>query len=229
MLTKKKKLSRKEIKEDRLVAFYYKIRGYFEQNQSRLMVYAGILVVIALAVVYYINHKKAVNQDAGLALSRVVDLYDRGSYLEAIEGRAGTNITGLKKIVEDYSGTENGEMAKIYLANSYNMLGKLDEAFKYYSSYSGDIPMLKAASLSGQAGYYAYKHDYEKAADMYNEAAHISKYNVENPDYMLKSAINYINAGENQKAKELLETIKTDYKTSQASRDVERYLALINT
>lgn len=228
MLTKKKKLSRKEIKEDKLVSTYYKVYGYIEENSSRLLTYGGILVVVALAVIYYINHNKEVNETAGLALSRVINSYDQGSYLEAIEGKAGTNMIGLKKIVEDYSGTENSETAKIYLANSYNRLGKFDEAFKYYKGYSGDIPMLKAASLAGQAGYYAYKHDYEKAAGLFNDAAHVSKYVVENPDYLLKSAINYINAGQNQKAKELLNTIKTDYRTSSASREVERYLALIN-
>jgi tetratricopeptide (TPR) repeat protein len=229
MLTKKKKLTRKEIKEDKLVSTYYKVLSYFEENRSRLLTYGGVLLVIALAVIYYVNHNKEVNQQAGLELSRVIDLYDNGSYLEAIEGRAGTDIVGLKKIVEDYGGTENGETAKIYMANSYNRLGKFDEAFKYYQSYSGDIPMLKAASLAGQAGYYAYKKDYKKAGDLFRDAAHVSKYNVENPDYMLKSAINYINAGENQRAKELLTTIKNDYKTSSASREVERYLALINS
>ena len=229
MLTKKKKLSRKEIKEDKLVSTYYKVYGYFEENRSRLLTYGGILVVVALAVIYYINHNKEINQEAGLALSRVIDSYDQGAYLEAIEGKAGTEVIGLKKIVEDYGSTENGETAKIYLANSYNRLGKFEDAFKYYKSYSGDIPMLKAASLAGQAGYYAYKNDYEKAAELYRDAAHISQYNVDNPDYLLKSAINYINAGQNQKAKELLETIKNDYKTSSASREVDRYLALTNT
>jgi TolA-binding protein len=170
-----------------------------------------------------------VNEQAGLALSRVIDSYDKGSYLEAIEGKAGTDVIGLKKIVEDYDGTENGEMAKIYLANSYNRLGKFDEAFKYYKSYSGDIPLLKAASLAGQAGYYAYKNEFEKAGDLFRDAAHVNKYNVENPDYMLKAAINYINAGQKENAKELLLTIKNDYKTSSASRDADRYLALVNS
>ena len=229
MLTKKKKLSRKEIKEDKLVSTYYKVYGYFEQNSSRLLTYGGILVVIALAVIYYVNHNKEVNQEAGLALSRVIDSYDQGSYLEAIEGKAGTDNIGLKKIVEQYGSTENGQTAKIYLANSYNRLGKFEEAFNYYRSYSGDIPMLKAASLAGQAGYYAYKNDFEKSAELYRDAAHISQYNVDNPDYLLKSAINYISAGQNQKAKELLETIKSNYKTSSAYREVDRYLALVNT
>ncbi len=227
MLTKKKKLSRKEIKEDKLVSSYYQAQSFVVENKSRLLTYGGILVVIALAVIYYVNHKKEVNQEAGVALSRVIDSYDKGAYLEAIEGKAGTEVIGLKKIVEEYDGTENGETAKIYLANCYNRLGKFDEAFNYYKDYSGDIPMLKAASLGGQAGYYAYKNASEKAADLYRDAAHVSKYNVDNPDYMLKSAINYINAGKNQQAKELLDTIKKDYKTSSASRDADRYLALV--
>lgn len=228
MLTKKKKLSRKEIKEDKLVSTYYKVYGYFQENSSRLLTYVGVLIVIALAVIYYINHKKEQNQEAGLALSKVIDAYSQGAYLEAIEGKAGTDNTGLKKIVEQYSGTENSETAKIYLANSYNNLGKLDEAFKYYDSYSGDIPMLKAAALAGQAGYYAYKNEFEKAGELYREAAHVSKFNVDNPDYLLKAAINYISAGKDSDAKELLNTIKNDYKTSQASKEVDRYLALIN-
>jgi tetratricopeptide (TPR) repeat protein len=193
------------------------------------LTYGGILIVVVFAVIYYVNHKKEVNEQAGLALSRVIDSYDKGSYLEAIEGKAGTDVIGLKKIVEDYDGTENGEMAKIYLANSYNRLGKFDEAFKYYKSYSGDIPLLKAASLAGQAGYYAYKNEFEKAGDLFRDAAHVNKYNVENPDYMLKAAINYINAGQKENAKELLLTIKNDYKTSSASRDADRYLALVNS
>ena len=228
MLTKKKKLSRKEIKEDKLVSTYYKAFGYVQKNSSRLLTYGGILILVALAVVYFINHKKEQNQKASLALSRVIDSYGQGSYLEAIEGKAGTDNIGLKKIVEQYDGTENGETAKIYLANSYDMLGKLDEAFKYYKSYSGDIPMLKAASLAGQAGYYAYKNDFEKAGELYREAAGVSKYNADNSDYLLKAAINFISAGKNNDAKELLNTIKKDYKTSTANREVDRYLALIN-
>ena len=132
MLQKKKKLSRKEIKEDKLVSTYYKTIGLYEENKSRVLLYAGALVVLAAAIIFYINNKKESNEQAGLMLSRVMSIYDSGLYLEAIEGRQGSNVIGLKKIVEEYGSTENGEIAKIYLANSYDMLGKFDEAFKYY-------------------------------------------------------------------------------------------------
>jgi len=42
----------------------------------------------------------------------------------------------------------------------------------------------------------------------------VSKENVLNPDYMLKAAINYIDAGNKEEAKDLLETIRKDYQTS---------------
>ncbi len=228
MLTKKKKLSKREIKEDKLVTTYYKVYNYFLENKNRLGMYAGGLVVVIAVIYFYLNNKASNNEQASLQLSRVVGLYDAGSYLEAIEGRQGTNLVGLKKIVSEYGSTENGEVAKIYLANSYQMLGKVEDAFKYYEDYGGKNEIYKATALSGQAGYYAYKKDFEKAADLFLNASRVSKENALNPEYILKAAINYIEAGNKEEAKELLETIRKDYQTSTAFREVDKYLTLVN-
>ena len=227
MLTKKKKLSKKEIKQDKLVETYYKAYGYFDENRSRILLYAGALVVVVFAVIYYVNNKKENNAKSEVLLSQVMSIYDQGSYLEAIEGRPSQNITGLKKIVEDYGSTENGETAKIYLANSYEMLGKSDEALKYYEDYDGDISMYKATALAGQAGIYTGKKEYEKAADLFRKASRISKTNVLNSDYMLDASINYIESGKKEEAKDLLESLKKDYPAAQATRKANEYLALV--
>jgi len=227
MLTKKKKLSKKEIKEDKLVSFYYKAYGFFNENKSRVITYAGVAAAVIVLAIFYINHRIQENKEAGLQLSQVMDLYDSGAYLQAIEGQAGTKVLGLKKIVEEYGSTENGETAKIYLANSYSFLGKEDEAFKYYDDYSGGIDIFKASSLAGQAGYYAFKNNYEKAANLYEKAANVTKEDVLNSDYLLSAAENYINAGKNKDAKEVLDKIKKDYTTSNAAREVEKYLAQV--
>lgn len=108
------------------------------------------------------------------------------------------------------------------------MLGKHDEAVKHYEDYSGDNEIFEATALAGEAGYYAYKNDYKKAADLYLQASRISKANVLNPEYMLKAAINHLNAGNDEEAKEILETIKSDYNTSAAFREVDKYLAQVN-
>jgi len=228
MLTKKKKLSKKEIKEDKLVSFMYKMEGFYEKYRSKLVLYGGVLVVAVAAAYFYINEKNSENDKAGLELSRVLLVFDTGSYLEAIEGRQGSNIIGLKRIVEEYSGTENGETAKIFLANCYAYLGNYDEALKYYEDYSGSIDIYKATALAGMAGYYASKDDYEKAAKMFKEAAGTAKINAQNPDYLLNAAVNYYKTGENEEAKILLDKIKEEYPSSDAKKQVDKYLALVD-
>ena len=108
------------------------------------------------------------------------------------------------------------------------MLDKIDDAFKYYKDYDGSIGIFKAASLAGQAGYYAYKNDFEKAADLYMQASKVSSEDVSNPDYMLKAGINYIKAGKKDDAKDIFEKIKKDYTSSTAFREVDKYLAQVD-
>jgi tetratricopeptide (TPR) repeat protein len=227
MIRKKKKLSKKEIKQDTLVEFFYNVENYFEKYKNKIFTYAAVVVVVAAAVYFYINQKAVNNEKAGLELSRVMTLFDQGAYLEAIEGKQGSNIKGLKSIVEEYGGTENGETAKIYLADCYAYLGNYDEAIKYYEDYNGSIDYLKATALAGQAGYYASNQDYEKAAKLYLEASKISDTNAENPDYLLNAGINYLKTGDKDEAKILFNKIKEDYVASLAQKEVDKYLALI--
>lgn len=228
MLTKQKKLVRKEIKEDKLVEFYYKSLNFFEENKNKVFTYLGAVAVVVIAVILYMNYKSGQNEEAANHLAKVMEMYDQGDYLGAIEGKKDVKMLGLKDIVAQYGSTENGETAKIYLADSYANLGKSDEAFKYYEDYSGDIDIFKATSLAGQAGYLSVKKEYEKAADLYMKASKVSKYDVMNADYIYQAAVNYFEAGEKDQAKNLLQTIKDDYKTSSVYSQVDRYLSQLN-
>ncbi|MEO8233257.1 MAG: tetratricopeptide repeat protein [Ignavibacteriota bacterium] len=228
MLTKQKKLVRKEIKEDKLVEFYYKSLNFFEENKNKVFTYLGAVAVVVIAVILYMNYKSGQNEEAANHLAKVMEMYDQGDFLGAIEGKKDVKTLGLKDIVAQYGSTENGETAKIYLANSYANLGKPDEALKYYEDYSGDIDIYQAAALGGQAGYHSVKKEYEKAADLYMKASKVSKYDVMNADYIYQAAVNYFEAGEKDQAKNLLQTIKDDYKTSSVYSQVDRYLSQLN-
>jgi len=227
MLQKKKKLSKKEIKEDKLINFYKSAVVFFEKYKNKILTYAGVVVVVAAAVYFYVNQKSESNEKAGLELSRIMPVYDQGSYLEAIEGKQGTNIIGLKRLVEEYGGTENGETAKIFLANCYTFLGNQEEAFKHYKDYSGSIDYFEATALAGQAGYFASKQDFEKAANLFLQASKSSKINSQNPDYLLNAGIYYLKAGEKEEAKILFDRIKEEYSTSLAYREVDKYLSQV--
>jgi tetratricopeptide (TPR) repeat protein len=227
MLQKKKKLSKKELKEDKLVTFVNKSTSFYEEYKNKIFTYGAIVVVAIAAVYFYINQKTEENLAAGIELSRVLQLYEQGSYLEAIEGREGSNIIGLKKIVEEYGSTENGETAKIYLANAFSYLGNKEEAIEYYEDYNGSIDYLKAASLAGRAGYHASLGEYEKAADLYLSAAKVTKLNAENPNYLLNAGIYYLKIDNEEEAEALFNQIKDDYANSAANREVAKYLAQI--
>ena len=228
MLTKKKKITKKNIKEDKLVTTYYKTVGFFNDNSQKIYLYGGILVAIIVAVFFYEKHISAQNSKASLELSRVMNLYQNGAYQQAIDGQPNSNIIGLKKIVEQYGSTETGETAKIFLANCYNMLGKYDEAFKYFDDYDGSIKMYKATSLAGKANYYAVNKEYLKAANAYKEAAFTDKNDALNSDYLLSAGINFLKVNKNDDAKEMFQKIKDEYKTTSAYREVDRYMAMVD-
>ncbi len=228
MLTKKKKLSKKEIKQDKLVETYYKAYSFIDKNRQRLMLYGGIFIVLVVAIIFFINNRKQKNETAGIELARVMDLYDSGNYVEAIQGQPGTPIIGLKRIVEEYGSTPNGETAKIYLADAYNLLGKSEDAYKYYKDYDGSISLYKASALAGQASYFETKKEYEKAADLYKKAAHVSEQDVLDAGYLVSAGINYMKAGKNKEAKEVFETVQKNYKTSSAAREVEKYIVQLD-
>lgn len=227
MLAKKKKLSKKEIKEDKLVTTFYEARSFYEENQTMIFAVVGVLAAIIIGIILYTNKVESDNLSASVELSRVIPSYNSGHYQEAIDGKPGTKMLGLIKIVDEYGGSEQGELARIYLANAYYFTGHYDKAFEQYDAYSGSDNLMIASAFAGKASVYAVKGDYKSAAEFYSKAASVSEYDPSNADYLLKAGINYIKSHDFLNAKASLEKIKKDYKTSVASREVDRYLAQI--
>lgn len=227
MLTAKKKISKKEMKEDKLVTTYYKFYNYFMANQAKFLIGLGVIAVLVVGYILINNKKQNDNLAAANLLSKVVPLYESGSMKEAIEGVKAQNIIGLKQIVEQYGSTEQGETAKIYLANAYSVTGNLEEALKYYEDYSGSNDLLKATALAGKAGILQSKKEYEKASDLFMDAAHVAKENPANAEYTLKAGICLLQAGKKSEAKEIFESIKKDYKNFAPYLEIDKYLAQV--
>jgi tetratricopeptide (TPR) repeat protein len=225
VLERRKKISKKQIKEDTLVTTYYRVQSFVIENQARLLIGVAAIALVVVAIVLFTNKRAKDNESAANLLAKVAPLYESGAYKEAIEGQSATNTVGLKKIVDDYGGTETGNAAKIFLANSYLLTNNNDAAYKAFDDYSGSNPLFKATALAGKAGCLETKKEYEKAADLFADAAKISKINPANADYLIRAGINYLHVGKKEEAKNLFETIKRDYKTSPVIYELDRYLA----
>lgn len=229
MLAKKKKLSKKEIKEDKLVTTFYEAKSFYGDNQTAIFSVVGIIVAIVIVAMLYTSKVEESNLLASVELGRVINTYNTGLYLQAIEGKAGTKEIGLAKIVDEYGGSEQGELARIYLANAYYFTEQYDKAMEAYDDYSGSDNLMVASALAGKAGCYENEKNYEAAAKYFSKAANVSKYVPSNPNYLLNAGINYLKIKNNSEAKSVLNKVKEDYATSLAARQVDKYLALINS
>lgn len=224
MLAPKKKISKREIKQDKLVETYFKAKTFFEENQKTILISLGSLVVIILLVIYLVNRSKERDIESTTLLGNVINLYDQSQYQQAIDGLPAKKIKGLKFIADEYGNTESGEAAKIFLANSYYQLGKYDEALKYYEDYDGDNKLFQATAYAGAAACYELKGNKEKAAELYLKAAKVVDSEVTTPEYLLYAARLNAEMGKKDVARKLLDQIKKEYSTSAPARDYDRYI-----
>lgn len=227
MIGKKKKLTKKELQEDTLVTSFYKTQEFVEEYKQKLIIGIGALAVLILAITWFVNKKSEDNLLAAAKLSQIIHAFEQGQFQKAIDGEPGTQLEGFKSIVDEFGGTEQGELAKIYLANSYYSLGKYDDALEAFSDYSGDSKIHQATAYAGMAACLEMNKDFGKSADYYKKAANYYILKSQSSEFLLNAGINYIKSGQKQDAKEVLEMIKKDYKTTNAAREVEKYLSQI--
>ncbi len=225
MLVPKKKISKREIKQDKLVENYFKVKNFYLNYQKIVLGSLGSVVLIVFVVIFLMNKSKENEEIANTQLARVLKLYDQASYRQAIDGVPGKNIRGLKALVEDLGSTESGETAKLYLANSFMSLGNIDEAKKYYDDYSGDIDLMKAAAYAGLASCYEVKNDLKNASEYFMKAANVVKNAAVTPEYLTNAARTYALAGDKVKAKKILDQMKKDFPETQFAREYDKYAA----
>lgn len=228
MLKPRKKMAeKKEIKQDFAVELYYKTINFFSKYTKELLIALGIIVIIVVAIIFYTMNKAKNNEKAGVELQNIMTVYNAGAYLDAINGNKTNKINGLKYIVEKYGNTENGNTAKIFLANAYFYLGKFNDALKYYDDYDGDNNILKASAYAGMASCYEGLNEFDKAAKYYQKAYKISEDNPQNGYYMLHAALNLIKLNQKEDAIQLIKSVRNDYKKDRyLIEEVDRYLSM---
>lgn len=228
MQEKHNKLSKKEIQEDQLVTTYAKFLEFF--GKFRLQIYSvlGGIVVVVVGLFLYTSYMESNNEKANELIAKVLPVYDSGNFKLALEGKKG-NFSGFREIVDEFGGTETGQVSKIYFANCLYHLGKIAEAKDAYEDYTGSNEILQAASKAGVAACVENEKNYEEAAKLYKSASEVYENNPLNGEYLVKAGINLVAAGKTSEAQELFEKVIADYKTSSSLEEANRQLAIINS
>jgi tetratricopeptide (TPR) repeat protein len=225
MLKPQKSISKKEIKEDRLVTTYFQSRKWIEENKRLAGYIIAIPFIIVLLLFWWGQKTNEWNDEASTMLAKITPYCDEGRYELAINGVPQEGVQGLQAIVDEYGSTATGQFAKLYLANCYFTMENYDKALEYYDDISISDKMITASALAGVAACYEAKGDFNEAASYFEKAASKNMTLMQAPENLQRSAINYAAAGKKDKAVEILQTIKKQFPTSPNARDVDLYIA----
>ncbi len=225
MLRPKKKISKKEMKADPLVTSYTRFLNFYDENKKIISyVFTGIIIIV-IGVIIYLNNLSANNERAAIELGKIFQYYDQENYQLAINGDPNRNLQGLKMISEEYGNTRSGKLARFYLANAYFETGEIEKALQEFEGISFSDDLLQASVYAGIGACYESKGDYKKAAKYFEKAGTESAENVLNPEYLITAARNYANAGDKNKALEILNKVKNEYKDNQSVREIDKYIS----
>jgi len=222
MLKPQKKMSKKELKEDKFVYIMMQVRAYVDENTKLVTILSGALLVLVIAfLIFNYNHSQTVQKSSTLLGEAQVE-YQNLNYSKA--------EVLLKRLLEEYGGTEAAGQGQLLLANIYYQNNKTRKALEQFeafiTSYDGSN-MLLAAGYAGYAACLERQKEYDKAAENYLKAQSAASDFVEAPDYLYLAALNFISAGNYASARNALTKLKENYKNSAREKDAEAKLILI--
>jgi tetratricopeptide (TPR) repeat protein len=225
MLKPKRKIVKKELKQDALISTYARTINFYEANKKSIGIGLLVVVLSVLGVVAYRNNQATNNEKATAELAKVISYFDEGNYRLAVDGAPEMNVSGLKAIVENFGGTTSGNHARFYLASALLHLGEYDYALEVFKAYDGQGDMLSVSRLAGMAACYEAKKEFRNAGEYYESAASLIGTDVAAPQNLSNAARNFALSGNKERAIELYENLKKNHPTTTFGREADRYIA----
>ena len=216
MLHPRKRITRREIKEDALVTAYVKVQKFFRKHKRQLNIGVTIVVIVGIIGVFMVRSKKRAELTAAGRLGIAEQFYYASDYPRAIDE--------LSQIVNMFSGTRAAGRAAFFLANSYFTSVDYANAEKYFRLYVDDYSrddLFSASSLAGIAACLESEDQYAGAARMYEKAGDEFADSFDAPFYFQQSGRCYVLAGDIRKGKELYRRIIDIYPNSSIRQEVE--------
>lgn len=222
MLKAQKKLTKKEIKEDKFVEAAMKARAYAEDNYKQVsLITAGVFILFLLIIGYNYVHTQTSERSTTL-LGQAQLEYQNMNYTKA---RA-----LLDRLEAEYGGTDAADQGLLLLANLNYQQDKITEAADSYQAFTDNYSGSDILIASGYAGYAACQEKMTNNADaaqFYLKAQKADPNFVEASNYLYLAALNFITVNDFAAAKNALGKIINDYPDSQREQDAKAQLILI--
>ncbi|MBO6576766.1 MAG: tetratricopeptide repeat protein [Rhodothermales bacterium] len=222
-----RKISRKqELREDKVVTVYARLLEASEKYRTYFIGAGAAIVLLVLATIAWTFMQSANQREALDAMAGAVNAYEDGSYQTALDGTG--NFLGLLDVVDEYGGTDAGNLARFYAADSYFRLGNYEEALPLFREFDRDGNLLGASATAAEAAILESQGEYDRAASLYNRAATMYPSDATSPGYFMSAGRAFEAAGETSDARRAYERVRDDYPESQEARDIDFYLARVS-
>lgn len=197
-----------------------RVEQFFEDNQKPIGIgFLAIIVVFALGWLYKTQYVEPQKSEAQAQMFFAQYSFEADSFRLALDGD-GMN-PGFLTIIDEYSSTPAGNLARYYAGVCYLHLGEYDNAKKYLNDFSSDDQILNsyAVGLIGDA-----------EVELGNEAAAISQFQkavkfgnkVTAPVFLEKLGNLYEKQGKAEEAVAAYQQIKDDYPMSPIAQGIDK-------
>ena len=178
---------------------------FLDQNQSKIK---NILIGIIVVLGGYIGINKLVLEPAEIesqdALWEAQYIFENDtSFVEATEL--------FQDIVNDYSSTEAGNIANLYLGISQMKQGNFEDAIEALEDFEGSGLLMPAIGKGLLGDCYSENGESEKAISLYKKAASSAKSKVYSPYFLKKAGILLEQNSDNVQAAKLYQRILDVY------------------
>lgn len=204
-----------------------KSEAVFLKYKKPLLIAVAAVIVVVAGVILYKNYISAPREaEASTELAKSQMLFNGQQYDQA--------LAGFQKVQSDYSGTDAGNLANLYVALCYAHQAKpdwakaLENAEKFSTS---DDEMISPASQMALGDIYANNNQNDKAVDCFKKAAKMADAEAADnvnlsiaPLALRKAGILLESEGKKAEALEIYKEIKKTYVNSPVYQDIDKYI-----
>lgn len=209
---------------ERVDAALTRTEGFIERYRYWILGCVGVAVLVIVGVVLYRSYVLAPKeQEAQEQMFHAQRYFQQDSLSLALNGD-GNNI-GFLQVVQEYSGTKAGNMARYYAGMIYREQGDWDAALQMLSDYDKEDRMLAPIAYGAMGDCYVEKGDLASGVKYYKKAVEYGENGLVAPIFLMKLAAVAGKQDEWKSAEAAYEQIKTGYPQSAEARDIDKYIA----
>ncbi len=215
MARTRRRISRREMKEDRFILWLYEMSSEIDRHWKSLT--AAVVLVVACVVGWYYWTNKQTDDlvEAGKVFAPGQTAMQDSRYEDA--------IPIFERVVTEFGGTTVALEATIELANASFQTGNFEKARTYYQTYLDEYGRQNAhfwlAARSGLAACDEEEEKYEEAANQYLALADEDPYSYLAPGFLLDAARCFGAAGQKDRARALYDRVVENYESTPYARD----------